>query len=206
MSAQLLITFIVASPFVFISSFESYLNDENRICFIVVPLVIVVAVGLQFIPQVLEENPQLIVATTGLTIGEGVSFGIVAATFDLNALLLLPTVAAAVTFLLCIYSLQRKIDYNLFFGFLLCFIMAIVGTVIVFLKVDFRDEISTIACGAAAGIFAFYFAYDIQRLACDLRCQLNDLMVLLGIPLKAYFDIVHLVINAFDSLAENKPF
>ena len=200
MAVQLFIAFVVACPFVFIASFESYLHDEQTICYAVVPIVIVVAVLLQFIPGVIEETPQLIVATAGLTIGEGVCFGILAATFDLNALLLLPSVAAAVTFLLSVYSLQRCMNYTIFVGFLVCVCMSIVGTVVMFVFADFRDDISTVACGIAAGFISLYFAYDIQRLAYERRCELVDLIDFAGIPLTAYFDIVHLSISLFDDL------
>jgi len=189
--AQLLVTAIVAYPFVGIPSVKLWAMQQG-FAMIVVCLVLNIAFlcALSCCPDLARKVPTNYLLLFGFTATEGVLVGVICSVYTLNSILF---AVAATSFLvggLSCYAMYTKSDFTTMGPYLFAamLVLAMFGLFLAFLPIPF---LQTVHCCIGILLFSFYLIYDTQMIMGKGELALGIDDYILG-AMMLYVDIVQL--------------
>jgi len=194
LSAQLLLTALMASPFVFSESMKAFVKTQGLPLVIGVTVLNIVFLCAMICPCGCEKNmrtfPQNYLLLGGFTITEGVLVGVVCSFYTVGSVLFAVFATSVLVGGLTAYAMYTKTDFTgmgayLFAGML---VLMMFGFFCMFLPFPFMHKVY---CSLGILLFSFYLIFDTQMMMGkgELKIGVDDYVFA---ALQLYIDIIQL--------------
>eukprot|EP00201_Polytomella_parva_P020517 CAMPEP_0175041872 /NCGR_PEP_ID=MMETSP0052_2-20121109/2191_1 /TAXON_ID=51329 ORGANISM="Polytomella parva, Strain SAG 63-3" /NCGR_SAMPLE_ID=MMETSP0052_2 /ASSEMBLY_ACC=CAM_ASM_000194 /LENGTH=241 /DNA_ID=CAMNT_0016304505 /DNA_START=50 /DNA_END=775 /DNA_ORIENTATION=+ len=199
LSAQLILTTVIASSIVFTSSLKSFVLLNSWL----VPLSALLSIGIiltfSFSETARYKHPNNLILLFLFTAVEGILVGAASAQVSIQTFVLAFGLTAAITTGLTFYALRAKEDFTMKGGFLYSCLLSLIFCS--FVGIFFRTPIFDIVIsGIGAVLFSAYIVYDVQMLLGGQRkFKISTDEYVFG-AVAVYLDIINLFIHILQIL------
>ena len=203
LSIQLLFTFLICIPFMYVDSLKEYVQGPQGNILLLASFVgMFVTLILMMCTNIIRHYPLNIMALFIFTIFNSFMLGVTTSYYDTNSVLLACGATSTLTFGLTMYSILTKKDFTTMGGtlFSLLIILLFMGIASIFIKNDTYELVYT---GLGALLFSFYIIYDTQLIigGKNKKYQLEpDEYVYAALTL--YLDIINLFLYILDLITK----
>lgn len=195
LSAQLLLTTIVAALFALVGSIQNFLHSNEWILVVFA----VASIGLIFaLAFKSKEYPTNFILLAAFTLCESVLVGMVVACYTLGSVLEAFGLTCAVTTALTVYTLQSKRDFSAWGAglFAALWVMILIG----FMQLFFHgDTMARGLAGAGAILFSLFIIYDTHMIMHKVSPE-----EYIHASVNLYLDIINLFLHLLRLLGERK--
>lgn len=194
LSAQLLLTALVAAPFVLNEDMKLFVKQHGLPLVIGVTVLNILFLCFLICPCGCQENmrkyPLNFCLLGGFTITEGLLVGVVCAFYTLGSVLLAVVATAFLVGGLTIYAMVTKTDFTDMGGYLFAglLVLMIFGVFVMFFPYPIMHKIY---CCLGILLFSFFLIYDTQMITGQGEIQLGVDEYVFG-ALQLYIDIIQL--------------
>ncbi|KAF6253236.1 inhibitor of apoptosis-promoting Bax1-domain-containing protein [Scenedesmus sp. NREL 46B-D3] len=202
LSAQLVLTALVAAPIVMHSGVKAYVMTSPWVTMLAMVGSLVLLMTLSFSESARNTHPTNLVLLAAFTCAEGVLVGAITSQYQLQAILLAVAMTAAITVALTAYALTTKRDFTLQGGMLCALLCSLLLAGL--LGVATRSPaLQLLLAGGGAALFGCYIVYDVQMIAGGKHTamQLSPDEYVVG-AIQVYLDVVNLFLHLLRFISE----
>jgi FtsH-binding integral membrane protein len=204
LSAQLLLTALVAAPIVLLPSAGAYLRASPWPVMAAMLASLGLLLTLMFSRAARHEFPLNVVLLAAFTACEGVLVGAVAAQYSVASVALAVALTGGVAGALAAYALQTKRDFTTQGGVLVaCLAALILGGLVASFSAS--PLLHTALAAAGAALFGVYIVHDVQLIAggAHTSVQLSPDEYVAG-AIAVYLDVINLFIYILQLLNDRR--
>jgi len=201
---QLVVTGGIMAIIMFVRPIKDFVWDNTWILWVSMGVTFACVIALACVPGVRRKSPGNIVCLGIFTVFEAVMLGMVASTYDVEAVLMAVGTTAGVTLALTIFAFQTKIDFTGCGGALLCVLVVFIisGIFFAFIPSPRWAQIGYSAVGAI--IFSLYIIYDTQiMLGGNHKYSISPEEYIFA-ALNLYLDIINLFLYLLSIFGNSK--
>jgi len=194
LTAQLLLTALVATPFVTNEACKAFVRHYGFPLVIAVTVLNIVFLCMMICPCGCQNNmrtfPTNYLLLGGFTVTEGLLVGIVCSFYTMASILLAVFATSMLVGGLTIYAMVTETDFTDMGGYLFCGLMVLMifGILVMFFPFPFMHKVY---CCFGILLFSFYLIYDTQMITGKGEIQLGVDEYVFG-ALQLYIDIIQL--------------
>ncbi|XP_060051685.1 protein lifeguard 1 isoform X1 [Erinaceus europaeus] len=161
LSAQLVITGMIISIFIFWKDLRVWVHNNPWFTYTLLPAFFVVLILLACCGDLRRQVPANYILLSLFTILEGLLLGTVSVFYEAEEVLWATAATAMVTFLLTLFAVQTKWDFTVLSGvlFVVVFVLIIFGLLIIFIR-SYWLRLVYAALGTV--VFSVYLVVDVQ--------------------------------------------
>lgn len=201
LSAQLLLTAVIATPIVAHPGVRSFVKSNAWFTGLAMVASIVLLLVLTLSESARHSHPTNLVLLAAFTACEGVLVGAITQQYQTQAILLAVGLTSVITVGLTAYAMQTKRDFTTSGGLLLTLLLTLVFTGLFGMFVHSRG-LDLLLGGAGALLFGGYIVYDVQLLAGkQTALQLSPDEYVVG-AIQVYLDVVNLFLHLLRFISE----
>lgn len=164
-TAQLLLTSMIAAPFVFYQPAAKQFLFQNQALFVIVSMMpMAVLCCAMCNPSLLREYPKNYLMLLLFTLGFGLVTGAVCAQYEVASVLLAVGMTACITLGLTAFACQTKYDFTGFGPYLYSFCLVMFFTSLLMMFLPYSRPMEIVYSSLAVCLFSFYMVYDVQMI------------------------------------------
>lgn len=195
LSVQLLVTAIIAYPFVFNAACKAFVRHHGFPLVIGVSVLNIIFMCMMICPCGCQQNmrkyPTNYLLLGGFTITEGLLVGIVSSFYTVDSVLLAVVATAFLVGGLTVYAMVTKTDFTDMGGYLFCALMVLMMFGIACMFLPQYPFLHKAYCCIGILIFSFYLIHDTQQITGQGEIQLGVDEYVFG-ALQLYIDIIQI--------------
>lgn len=208
LSAQLLVTVLVAAPFQLVDA--AWLRHNQWLLYLSVGVTLSTICAMTCCQDLARRYPTNYILLFTFTVFEGITVGFFSAAFSWQSVLLAAGITVAVFLILTLYACVTKTDFTgagpYLMGALSC--LCCMGFVLSMLSMFHVDIKAAVVCYDLAGvlIFIFYIIYDTQLILGSAGGHKHefDLDEYVFAALNLYLDIINLFMHILSLMGERR--
>lgn len=205
LTAQLLVTTLIASPFVLMESskIQPFIYNNAWLMWLSLGISFMTMMSFACFPQLMRQVPINYLLLSLFTITEGVCVGVISSTYTTGSVLLAFGIVTVVTFTLTVFATTTNLDFTKAWPYLLAFsvVMMLGGLVLMFIPSYVGVMIYS---GLGAILFSVYLVFDTQMIIGgkhDMEFSIDDYV---PAAISLYIDIVQLFIYFLSLFGERR--
>lgn len=204
LTVQLLVTALVASPFVTNEACKNFVRHHGFPLVIAVTILNIIFLCMMICPCGCQNNmrtfPTNYMLLAGFTITEGLLVGIVCSFYTMASILMAVVATGILVGGLTIYAMVTETDFTDMGGYLFCGLMVLMifGIFVMFFPFPFMHKVY---CCFGILLFSFYLIYDTQQITGQGEIQLGVDEYVFG-ALQLYIDIIQLFLYILQLLGD----
>jgi len=191
LSLQLLLTTAIGGFIVGVSSVKNFIFDNVWVFYLVMLASFAFLIVLTCVPDLQNRHPHNLILLFSFTACEGMLVGTVAATYNLNEVVIAAAITVCVTVGLTLFALQTKLDFTMLNGVLFAALLVLVVMSFIFVVFPANNTVSTVFSALGALLFSVYLIYDVQLIAGGHKYELGPDDYVQA-ALSVYLDIINL--------------